>query len=125
MNRRSPTRATCETRSDAVTTVEFPEAGAYRVWVRTKDWVAAWDAPGAPGGFQLLVSGTALDVTLPANAGLRTEHRPDMLGGVTVLRGEGRRGGEAFELLAVPYFAWANRGPGEMAVWLPMLGETR
>jgi len=22
-------------------------------------------------------------------------------------------------LLAVPYFSWANRGPGEMAVWLP------
>jgi len=21
---------------------------------------------------------------------------------------------------AVPYFAWANRGPGEMAVWLPV-----
>jgi DUF1680 family protein len=21
---------------------------------------------------------------------------------------------------AIPYFAWANRGPGEMAVWLPV-----
>lgn len=41
-------------------------------------------------------------------------------GGVTVVRGEGLRGGEAFELIAVPYFAWANRGPGEMAVWLPV-----
>jgi len=63
--------------------------------------------------------GTALDVALPADAPLTPEHRSDMLGGVTVLRGEGLRGGEPFELLAVPYFAWANRGPGEMAVWLP------
>ena len=26
---------------------------------------------------------------------------------------------EEIDLLAVPYFAWANRGPGEMRVWLP------
>jgi len=63
--------------------------------------------------------GTALDVALPADAGLSTEHRPEMLGGVTVVRGRGMRGGRDVELLAVPYFAWANRGPGEMAVWLP------
>lgn len=39
---------------DAVTTVEFPAAGEYRVLVRTKDWVARWEAPGAPGKFQLV-----------------------------------------------------------------------
>jgi len=64
--------------------------------------------------------GSALDVTLPADAVLTPEFRPDMLGGVTVLRGAGRRGGVPFDLLAVPYFAWANRGPGEMEVWLPV-----
>jgi hypothetical protein len=42
---------------DAMTTVDFPSAGAYRVWVRTRDWVAPWKAPGAPGRFQLLVDG--------------------------------------------------------------------
>jgi DUF1680 family protein len=35
------------------------------------------------------------------------------------VRGQGSRDGEPLEVLAVPYFAWANRGPGEMAVWLP------
>jgi len=25
---------------------------------------------------------------------------------------------ERLELTAIPYFAWANRGPGEMAVWI-------
>ncbi len=46
--------------TDAVTTVKFPEAGTYRVWVRTKDWVARWDAEGAPGKFQLVVDGEPL-----------------------------------------------------------------
>lgn len=63
--------------------------------------------------------GTARDIALAADAPLTTEHRPEMLGGVTVIRGPAVRGGTPFELLAVPYFAWANREPGEMAVWLP------
>lgn len=48
---------------DATTTVTFPSAGTYRVWVRTRDWVAPWNAPGAPGKFQLLVNGKALNET--------------------------------------------------------------
>jgi DUF1680 family protein len=63
--------------------------------------------------------GGALDLALPADASLSTEHLPEMLGGVTVVRGSGMRAGAPFDLLAVPYFAWANREPGEMAVWLP------
>ncbi len=39
---------------DAATKVKFPETGKYRVFVRTKDWVAKWKAPGLPGRFQLL-----------------------------------------------------------------------
>jgi len=42
--------------ADATTEVEFPMTGKYRVWVRTKDWVAPWKAPGAPGRFQLLIN---------------------------------------------------------------------
>ena len=45
---------------DAKTKIEFPIAGSYRVWVRTKDWVAPWNAPGAPGKFQLLLNGKAI-----------------------------------------------------------------
>lgn len=45
---------------DATTKIKFPTAGAYRVWVRTRDWVAPWNAPGAPGKFQLLVDGKAI-----------------------------------------------------------------
>ena len=38
---------------DAVTTVRIPEAGAYRVWVRTRNWFKE----NAPGRFKLLVGG--------------------------------------------------------------------
>lgn len=48
---------------DAVTRACFPSAGTYRVWVRTKDWVAPWNAPGAPGKFQLLIDGKPLAET--------------------------------------------------------------
>ena len=49
--------------ADATTKIKFPSAGTYRVWVRTKDWVAPWNAPGAPGKFQLLINGEALNET--------------------------------------------------------------
>jgi FAD dependent oxidoreductase len=48
---------------DAETEIEFPSAGTYRVWVRTKDWVAYWKAPGTPGKFQLLVNDKPLKET--------------------------------------------------------------
>lgn len=47
--------------ADATTSVEFPETGTYRVYVRTKDWVARWGAKGSPGRFQLSVDGTRLE----------------------------------------------------------------
>jgi hypothetical protein len=47
----------------ATATVAIPEPGAYRVWVRTKDWVARWRAPGTPGRFQVLIDGKPLAET--------------------------------------------------------------
>jgi len=48
---------------DATTTIELPTAGTYRVLVRTRDWVAPWKGPGAPGKFQLIVDGKPLKTT--------------------------------------------------------------
>lgn len=48
---------------DAMTTHVFPGKATYHVWVRTRDWVAPWKAPGAPGKFQVLVDGRPLDTT--------------------------------------------------------------
>jgi DUF1680 family protein len=56
--------------------------------------------------------GRALDRGMPGLGTLHAEARPDLLGGVTVITD----GTKTFT--AVPYFAWANRAPGEMAVWL-------
>ena len=49
--------------ADATTKVSFPAAGTYRVFVRTKDWVARCNTPGTPGTFQLLVTGKPLAET--------------------------------------------------------------
>ena len=48
---------------DATATVTFPETGSYKVFVRTKDWVARWKAEGTPGKFQLLVDSKPLETT--------------------------------------------------------------
>ena len=60
---------------------------------------------------------------LPADAALETEHRADLLGGVTVLKGKAvlcreDGGDQPAEFLAVPYYAWDHRAPGPMMVWM-------
>lgn len=46
---------------NASTVIRVDHAGKYRVWVRTKDWVKQWNQKGAPGRFELLLNGQALD----------------------------------------------------------------
>jgi uncharacterized protein len=81
------------------------------------------------------------DVVLQARADFPSEFRAELLGGVTVIeasaeavapdkgwegrlyrtaRLEGRRAshGKPVRITAVPYYAWANREPGPMRVWL-------
>lgn len=48
---------------DASTIVEFPETGTYRIYVRTKDWVARWNADGQPGKFNVLLDGVTVKQT--------------------------------------------------------------
>jgi hypothetical protein len=49
---------------DAETSIQVRKKGNYRVWVRTRDWVAPWEVEGAPGRFQVLFDEKALPVTL-------------------------------------------------------------
>jgi DUF1680 family protein len=59
------------------------------------------------------------EVTLPRTADVAAGHRPDLLGGITVLRTTGHdQQGQAVPLTAIPYFAWANRGKSPMTVWI-------
>jgi DUF1680 family protein len=72
--------------------------------------------------------GSVRDLALPLDAPLAVERRGDLLGGATALTGQARTGPDASRtvpVLAVPYYAWANRGKGEMAVWLPVAPRAR
>lgn len=42
--------------ADCSTTIKLPTAAQYRVWVRTRDWVAPWKVAGAPGKFQVVLN---------------------------------------------------------------------
>ncbi|MCG6928263.1 MAG: glycoside hydrolase family 127 protein [Acidobacteria bacterium] len=73
--------------------------------------------------------GKVFNLVLPDDAPLEAQARDGLLGGVTVI--EGRALGlspaedgrsvvtKERDFVAVPYYAWAHRGEGEMAVWLP------
>lgn len=58
----------------------------------------------------------------PAGAFSRTQHKPDLLGGVTVIEYSARVTNELGVVnalvQAIPYYAWGNRGKSPMAVWL-------
>jgi len=72
--------------------------------------------------------GMVSNIVLPDNVSLTSEYKPDLLNGVTILKGEvsaihvnsdtdvstGRQ-----PFIAIPYYAWAHRGKGEMIVWFP------
>jgi len=46
--------------ADATHEVAFPKTGEYRVFVRTRNWVAPWTTEHAPGQFQVSVDGVKL-----------------------------------------------------------------
>lgn len=74
------------------------------------------------------------DLALPSDADLQASWAPDLLGGVVTLEGEALRSdldawGDALyradpvphvpaRILAIPYYAWANRGLASMLVWV-------
>jgi DUF1680 family protein len=62
-------------------------------------------------------SGHVLDRTIPDSMDFKAVFERGLLGGVVRLEGRSEDG--QVRLAAVPYYAWAHRGPGEMAVWLP------
>jgi uncharacterized protein len=74
-------------------------------------------------------SGKASNIVLPANAQITSEFKPELLGGVVLLKAEAKvpaisADGSSVStstktLTAVPYYSWAHRGEGEMTVWFP------
>jgi DUF1680 family protein len=72
-------------------------------------------------------NGKVRNIVLPLNARLTSEFRKDLLGGVQVITGRAfglkydARGAlqkAEQDFTAIPYATWANRGRGQMVVWL-------
>jgi uncharacterized protein len=73
------------------------------------------------------------DLFLSENDKLSYDFMPEKLGGMNVIsghasvlrKGEGPDKGEIYprKFTAIPYFAWAHRGKGQMMVWIPASEE--
>src|SRR5260221_8972516 len=69
------------------------------------------------------------NLIVPANASFTTQFEPGLLNGIVTLQTDGQRvdvdpGGLQItthkdHIVAIPYYAWANRGKGEMNIWFP------
>jgi DUF1680 family protein len=77
--------------------------------------------------------GTVRNVVLEDGVQLTPRHRPDLLGGVTVLEGTAKRafrkedGTPAHRpeaITMIPYHAWCHRGANEMVVWMARSPES-
>ncbi len=73
-------------------------------------------------------SGHVRNLLVPSDEKLTPQMQKDLLGGVVTLKGtakalaydkEGKVVATDQPFTAIPYYAWANRGRGEMEVWLP------
>ena len=64
-------------------------------------------------------AGSVLDLVVPDDARLTASADPTCWAAspCCAARSEARAG-KPRELVAIPYYAWSHRGPGEMAVWL-------
>ncbi len=73
-------------------------------------------------------NGHALNLIVPKSAKFESQWRPELLNGVQVVtsnvdalqREDNSRElkQQPHRMVAIPYLAWSNRGPGEMAVWM-------
>jgi DUF1680 family protein len=109
------------------------EADRGRMAIMRGPLVYCIEWPDVPGG----------DLVVPDEAPLDIDFRNELLGGMQVVTGTARRTRpiaeasangngskqisvtEEVAFTAIPYYAWAHRGPGEMAVWLPRTLESK
>lgn len=65
-------------------------------------------------------NGHALDLKLLASKRIKVKFKPELLEGVTLLKGKGRVAGQSKKvgLKLIPYYAWSHREVSPMAVWL-------
>jgi DUF1680 family protein len=71
--------------------------------------------------------GRVLNLTIPDNVILKAEYKPDLLNGIMIITGNAQvlkpiensslTTLQNKKFIAIPYYAWAHRGQGEMTVW--------
>lgn len=71
----------------------------------------------------------AMNIVVPDNLNFRAEFKPELLNGVVVLQADALVPTIASDglsvnsvkrqITAIPYYTWANRGRGQMQVWVP------
>jgi uncharacterized protein len=68
------------------------------------------------------------NLVLPSSSDLHAEYKADLLNGIVTVKGkgkirksqpDGKTSLEDIDVVAIPYYAWANRGKSQIAVWLP------
>ena len=94
--------------------------------------VYSLESPDLPGGVRVQ------DVAIRADAALKDRFDAVLLGGVTIIETTGLatppadwsamlyrplqvKSTQQIALRLIPYYAWSNRGPSEMTVWLPVI----
>jgi DUF1680 family protein len=69
--------------------------------------------------------GKVSDLMFPSSGILTPQKQKGDLGSITILKGQALRhendNFRSVPVTMIPYYAWANRGPGEMTVWLKLL----
>jgi len=104
-----------------VVALDSVEADRGRVALQRGPIVYAVEWPDEPEGH-------VRNLLLPDDTSLESAFEPDLLRGVSVIRGQARAyrkvpgadtlASSEVPLTAIPYYAWAHRGRGEMEVWL-------
>jgi uncharacterized protein len=112
-----------EWRSGDVVHIHFPmpvqRVAAHPAVAETTGSVALQRGP-LVYAFESADNGPDLEnLRIPADADIRAVVRRELLGGIGVLTGQGVDAkGQPRPFTAIPYYAWANRGAGELRVWL-------
>lgn len=100
---------------------EKVEADRQRVALQRGPVVYCAEWPDNPGG-------KVRNLVLPSASRLTAEFRPELLNGVVAVKGEsvalaydaaGQVKRTTQPLTAIPYHVWANRGRGQMLLWIP------
>jgi len=100
---------------------ELVEANRGRVALQRGPIVYCAEWPDNPDG-------KVRNLVLPDTAPLTAEFRPALLNGVQAVKAraislaydsQGKVNSREQDFLAIPYYAWANRGRGQMVVWIP------